>query len=399
MSNSDPVRVVGITMGDVVNLPVARVKYGYLLTAVAQHLSLVHTIDATLNGWNRWLNGLLSFHPQRQRWRLRFYKNTRAFRQRSQVISGQLYRLQNQVDVVLQVGAMFDACWPTAWLPNVIYTDYTAYLSAQKPAAGRSPLSASQYKTWLGLERRAYLQADHICTRSQMVRQSLIEHYGIAPQKITAVGGGVNFPFLPEIKPQQKETPPTALFVGSDFYRKGGDLLLVAFAQVRQQIPNARLLLLTCDPIPSDLPLHGVKLAPSNWNRNNIINLYRQADVFVLPSRLETWGDVLLEAMAFGIPCIGVRDDAMAEIIDHEQTGLLVESENVDELASAMKHLLSNPMMRDQYGRAARQRVEKAFTWEQVSGRLAEILRSVVECHTVETKINKSTETGGNLGS
>jgi glycosyltransferase involved in cell wall biosynthesis len=231
------------------------------------------------------------------------------------------------------------------------------------------------------MEQRAYQRAAHICTRSQMVRHSLIEHYGITPQKITVVGGGVNFPFLPEIKPRQKETPPTALFVGNDFYRKGGDLLLTAFAQVRQQIPNARLLLLTRDAIPSNLSLEGVELVPSNWNRDYVINLYRQANIFVLPSRLETWGDVLLEAMAFGLPCIGVRDDAMAEIIVHEQTGLLVHPENIDSLADALYRLLSNPTIQSQYGAAARKRIEEAFTWDLVAIRLVKILREVVHRH------------------
>lgn len=379
MSKSDSVRVIGVAMGDVENLPIARVKYGYLFTAVTQHLPVVSIIDAKLSGWQRWLNGLISFHPQRQRWQQRFYKNILAFRLRSGTVSRRVVQLRDQADVILQVGAMFNACWSQSCLPNVIYTDYTSYLSAQKPEVGRSPLSSRQQKIWLGMEKRAYQQASHICTRSQMVCQSLIQHYGIAPEKITAVGGGVNFSFLPEIKQREEGNPPTALFIGNDFYRKGGDLLLSAFVQVRQQIPNAQLLLLTRDPIPAHLSMQGVQLVSSNWSRNNLINLYRQADLFVLPSRLETWGDVLLEAMAFGLPCIGVNDDAMAEIISHEQTGLVVQPENAAELADALFLLLSNPTLQQKYGDAARERVEAMFTWDLVAGRLVEVLRAAVQ--------------------
>jgi glycosyltransferase involved in cell wall biosynthesis len=382
VSSSDPIRVIGVTMGDIVNLPAASVKYGHLFTAVAQHLSLIHTIDAKLVGWNRWLNGLLSFHPQRQRWQQRFYKNVLAFRQRSLAVSSKLSRLQHQADAVLQVGVMFDACWPPARLPNVIYTDYTSHLSAQKPAAGRSPLSAGQQKAWFTLEQQAYQRAAHICTRSQMARHSIIKHYGIAPEKIAVVGGGVNFASLPELEPRKTGGPPTALFIGNDFYRKGGDLVLASFAQVRKQIPDARLLLLTREPIPLDLLIEGVYCLPSTWDRNKIVNLFRQADLFVLPSRLETWGDALLEAMAFGLPCIGVMDDAMMEIIEHEQTGLLVQPESMDDLANALIRLLSDPSTRNQYGMAARQRVEKMFTWDQVAGQLAKVLENVVRVQT-----------------
>ena len=97
----------------------------------------------------------------------------------------------------------------------------------------------------------------------------------------------------------QKEKP-TALFIGQDFHRKGGDLLLSAFAQVRQHVPQARLLCLTKGPIPAELPLDGVEVFEAEWDRDLVKQLYHQADLFVLPSRLETWGDVLLEAMAYG---------------------------------------------------------------------------------------------------
>jgi starch synthase len=382
MMKPDLIRVVGVTMGDIVNWPAARVKYGYLFTAVAQHLSLVHTIDAHLVGWQRWLNGLLTFYPQRQHWQQRFYKNVMAFRQRSLAISNQLARLQHQADVILQVGVMFDASWPPTRLPNVIYTDYTSYLSAHKPEAGRSPLSARQQQIWFNLEQKAYQRAAHICTRSQMARRSIIKHYDITPQKITVIGGGVNFAALPRLEPHKTDNPPTALFIGNDFYRKGGDLVLAAFAQVREQIPDARLLILTRDPIPLNLLAKGVYCSPPTWDRDKIVNLFRQADLFVLPSRLETWGDVLLEAMAFGLPCIGVVDDAMTEIIEHEQTGLLVQPENVEGLTNALIRLLSDPITRNQYGMAARQRVEETFTWDHVAGHLVEIIQTVV--HTSE---------------
>ncbi|MCB9422076.1 MAG: glycosyltransferase [Ardenticatenaceae bacterium] len=378
MMKSNPIRVIGVTMGDVVNMPAASVKYGYLFTAVAQHLSLIQTIDANLTGWNRWLNALLTFHPQRYHWQQRFYKNILAFHRRSQAVSNQISQLKQQADVVLQVGVMFDACWPPNQLPSVIYTDYTSYLSAQKPTVGRSPLSPKQRQTWFNLERQAYQRAAHICTRSQMACHSIIEHYGIPSNKITVVGGGVNFPSLPVLEPRQTDGPPTALFIGNDFYRKGGDLVLAAFAQVRKQIPDAQLLFLTRDPIPLDLLQEGVYCCPSSWSRDKIINLFHQADLFVLPSRLETWGDVLLEAMAFGLPCIGVADDAMTEIIEHEQTGLLVQPENIDELARAIMQLMSDPTIRKQYGSAARRRVEMHFTWDHVAERLAEILGPVV---------------------
>jgi glycosyltransferase involved in cell wall biosynthesis len=203
-----------------------------------------------------------------------------------------------------------------------------------------------------------------------LVRTSLIEDYGVNGNRLSVVGGGVNFSPLPELVERPPEAPPTALFIGEEFHRKGGDLLLRAFAQARLHIPNVRLRIVTRDPIPMGYSLENVEIFPSSWDRNVIADHYRRADVFVLPSRLETWGDVLLEAMSFGIPCVGVRGQAMEDIIQHEATGLLVDQSQTNDLAGALIRLLSQPAMRKRMGQTARAVVEKDFTWDRVVDRL-----------------------------
>jgi glycosyltransferase involved in cell wall biosynthesis len=106
--------------------------------------------------------------------------------------------------------------------------------------------------------------------------------------------------------------------------------------------------------------------------------LYRQSDVFILPSRLETWGDVLLEAMAFGLPCIGVYGQAMEDIIISGETGVLVAPEQVELLAEAIIQLFMQPDIRYRMGQAANLLVANEFTWDRVVERLSPILDSAV---------------------
>ena len=179
---------------------------------------------------------------------------------------------------------------------------------------------------------------------------------------------------LPKLTPKTNSKEPTILFIGKDFYRKGGDLVLRAFAQCRLQVPEARLLFLTGDRIPSDLPLEGVEIINPTWERSVIKALYRRADLFVLPSRLETWGDVLLEAMAYGLSCISVSGEAMEEIIDDGVTGKIVPPADIDALTHAMTSLLQDVNLRYQWGQAARRKVETQFTWDHVVDRLAPII-------------------------
>lgn len=370
-------RVAGALVGDIFREPSARTKYSLLFECIGRRFPLIDVYDATLRGAARFLNAALMVHPNRRRWRERFYQNVPAFRARSKRAAAHLRKLEGSVDVLFQVGVLFDARWDEGAIPSVVYTDYTMRLSAQKPAAGRSPFTPRQLAQWLALERQAFERASHICTRSRFVRESVIRDYGIAPERVTAIGGGVNFSTLPALRQRPADAPPTLLFIGKEFYRKGGDLLLMAFAEVRQRVPQARLLLVTADPIPAHLPIAGVEVIKPTWNRAAIETLYQQADIFVLPSRLETWGDVLLEAMAYGLPCIGVTGEAMEEIVKHQVTGLLARANDRESLAAAMERLLCDEQLRKQYGLAGRQLVEREFTWDQVVDRLAGILEAV----------------------
>ena len=371
-------RIAVVLVGDTANEPDARAKYCDFLTAVDKQFSVVESYNAKLRGWPKFVSAILSIHPNKTRWKQRFRKNEFSFSASSKHVANHLNSLGDQFDVVLQLGALFNARWANLKKPYIIYTDYTAMLSAKKPEAGRSPFTDKQRERWFALERHAYEQATQICTRSQYVRASIINDYGIAPKRVTVIGGGVNFASLPEPHPRNDTRPPTALFIGRDFYRKGGDVLLQAFTRVRAQLPESKLLLLTRDTIPDNFSLEGVELVEPTWDREGIAALYRRADLLVLPSRLETWGDVLLEAMAFGLPCIGVLGEAMEEIIEDGVTGLLTPAEDVDALATAMVDLLGDIQKCQTWGSVARQQIEQQYTWDHVIDRLAPIINESV---------------------
>lgn len=366
-------RVVGALIGDIQREAFARVKYGGLFHALAQEVDLLAVHDATLRGLARYLNLAQTFQSNRARWKERFYKNLPAFHLRSRQVRDFLKGWTGKADFCLQLGVMFDASGP---IPSIIYTDYTAALSARREEAGRSPFSPDQRRKWLKLERGAFEHAHHICTRSALVRRSVIDDYGIAPEKVSTVGGGVNFAELPEVPDRSGRNTCTVLFIGKEFARKGGDLLLEAFAQIRHDRPNLCLKMVTGGPIPAGLPLEGVEVIAPTWDRTVIAQRYAEADLFVLPSRLETWGDVLLEAMAYGLPCVGVRGQSMEEIITEGVTGRLAEPEDAASLAAVMAEIIDAPAARMEAGQQARRVVEQKFTWAAVAKRLIQVMAS-----------------------
>lgn len=90
------------------------------------------------------------------------------------------------------------------------------------------------------------------------------------------------------------------------------------------------------------------------------------ADVFVLSSRYEGWGIVLLEAMAAGIPTVSFRCQwGPEEMISDGEDGILVEREDIDALATALGRILRDPLLRYHLGRDAEQSARR-FTQERV---------------------------------
>ena len=101
-----------------------------------------------------------------------------------------------------------------------------------------------------------------------------------------------------------------------------------------------------------------------------LAELYRRAAVFVMPSRGEGFGLVYLEAMRAGRPCVAARASAAAELIEDDESGLLVDPLDPAALAAALARLLASPELADRMGQAGRRRFERLFTPERFRARL-----------------------------
>jgi glycosyltransferase involved in cell wall biosynthesis len=244
--------------------------------------------------------------------------------------------------------------------------------SGQSQAASLSP---SEVDEVAAREAGVYRAASGVFTLSERLRQSFIEDFGLAPGMVHTAGAGPNLDpgRIPPRAARSPGRPPTVLFVGVQFVRKGGDLLLRAFRRVRESIPDARLLIVG----PRDLHLEepGVenlgflrKDVPFEWE--TLIRTYASADVFCLPTRFEPFGIVYIEAMFFGLPCIGPQAWAIPEMIEDGVTGFLVPPENEEALADRMIRLLGDPGLARRMGEAGFAKASQQFTWNAVASRV-----------------------------
>ena len=107
--------------------------------------------------------------------------------------------------------------------------------------------------------------------------------------------------------------------------------------------------------------------------------LLNGCEIFVLPSRQEPFGIVVLEAMAAGKPVVATRVGGVPEIVTDMKDGLLVEPESPGKLAHAVKLLLSEPDLMQRLGRNGRETVKKRFSWRRVVNRYVEAYQTVLD--------------------
>jgi glycosyltransferase involved in cell wall biosynthesis len=102
--------------------------------------------------------------------------------------------------------------------------------------------------------------------------------------------------------------------------------------------------------------------------------IYAGLDIVVAPAVDEGFGMTVVEAGAFGLPVIAARSGAFPELIRHGETGLLVEPDNADALARALRRLIGDAALRERMGRAARAHVAANFTVEKMADRFVAAL-------------------------
>jgi glycosyltransferase involved in cell wall biosynthesis len=222
---------------------------------------------------------------------------------------------------------------------------------------------------------RYYADALHVLTAGSLAKQSLVEGYGVPAERVTVVGGGTNFVgSLPELRPRASSC--RVLFVGYEFERKGGDLLLAAFPAVRQAVPQAELVIVGCEvegPLPDGVSVRG-RIA----DRQVLSEIYDGSAVFCLPARYEPYGLVVQEAMAHALACIVSRTGALPDIVSDGATGLVIERGDVEAITDALISLLRDPERAAEMGRRGRQRAGEELTWSAVAERVARAITAAV---------------------
>jgi glycosyltransferase involved in cell wall biosynthesis len=232
--------------------------------------------------------------------------------------------------------------------------------------------------------RIALRRAAAVTGCSQFTLDDAIRRFGLRPDRAEVIFNGVNLDEATADRPKQFTGALTVLAMGRMVDNKGFDLLLDAFARVAAEYPGSDLVLAGDGRAQADLRAQADQLGlaakvrfPGRLDRGQVGSALAAADVFVVPSRVEPFGIVVLEAWNAGLPVIVTNRGGTREFVTDGVDGLLVDVLDVQSLTHALDQVLRDGTLRARLARAGRLKVTR-FGWPAVTAQYRELYARVL---------------------
>jgi glycosyltransferase involved in cell wall biosynthesis len=249
-------------------------------------------------------------------------------------------------------------------------TDMTVKQAVENGCFRISQLKPEESEKAIAAQKMMFDSYDKIFVLCEWTRNSVVSDYGCAPEKVIVVGAGANMPALEPA--ENKYRSNNILFVGCDWVRKGGPLLLEAFAIVKRSIPDAILNIVGCNPKVSEpgVEVFGILRKDKNSQRDKLNQLYQEANVFCILPEFDPFPNVLLEAQITSTPVVCLTGGSRQEAVQDDVTGKLVKQRSAESVAAAIVEILSDPGRAEQMGFAGKKTVLERFVWPRVAERI-----------------------------
>jgi len=246
----------------------------------------------------------------------------------------------------------------------------------------------SRLPLWLDRWTNRFVKMN-VCV-SRAVADFSIEHAGLPPDKTIVIPNGVDvarFSRAQAVDLTHFGIPAgsrAVLTVGRLDPQKGLDDLLAAVALVTPRVSDAHFLIVGEGPerthLEEAISAHnlGDRVHLAGW-RADIPEIMASSSLLVLSSLWEGLPNVILEAMAAGLPVVATEVEGVSEVVVHGKTGLLVPAKSPERLAAAIEQLLASPDESRAFGAAGRTRVANEFSWEQMTSRYAALYELLVQ--------------------
>ena len=236
--------------------------------------------------------------------------------------------------------------------------------------------------TVFAIEKDGMENADHIITVSNLTRRTVIEKYGMPPEKVTTVHNAV-IPLDKELLDLKRRThgEKVVTFLGRITMQKGPEYFVEAAAKVLKKNKNVRFVMAGSGDMMDDM----IKLAakrgiadrfhfPGFQRGKEVYEMLRDSDVYIMPSVSEPFGISPLEAMEMGVPSIISKQSGCAEILDNV---IKTDYWDIDAMADAIHSIITNKAL---YNTLRDRGIEEihGITWEKAGKKVIDIYEKVI---------------------
>jgi glycosyltransferase involved in cell wall biosynthesis len=234
------------------------------------------------------------------------------------------------------------------------------------------------------LNRAALRHADRVTATSEYLATRVADLTG-GSVRATVVPFGVDPAHFP-VTQRRRAAPVTFGFVKQLRARYRPDLPVAALARLAAEGMDCRLIVVGDGPLRREVAtqIRSLELGSRVTLRGRIDHdrlpeLLSQIDVLVNPSSEESFGVILVEAAASGIPSVAAAVGGVPEVVLDGRTGLLVPADDLPALTDAMRRLADDPALRERLGRASAERARQRFAWQGNVDAMRRVLRGAME--------------------
>lgn len=243
------------------------------------------------------------------------------------------------------------------------------------------------------IEKRVIDMSRYAIFPSHWALSSARDDYAAAPEKLRLIRLGANVGALPAVDDAYLERKFSGrcniLFMGKEWGRKGGDIILAAFQKLQQQGMEVHLDIVGCDPFKGEPPdgvtvyRHIRKSDPAQFDLYN--RLFSEASLFVLPTRAEAYGLVFAEAAAFATPVIAPATGGVPSVVEDGKTGLLLPpTAGGAEYAEAISALWQDKSALRQMASNSREKYSRELNWDRWRTDFEAVLHALLPVAPVE---------------